>query len=381
MLTAEGCRGRRARLWDALPEKPDCIVLSSPRHLAYFANFYASPFMYKAQNGRAILLLHANGNATIVVDNVQRSFAEEAFIDEVVGPVWYDGSHSAGSRDQILVRAAADQIARLSPDLIGFEPAVLGGVLHEGVTPFAESVDVVPTLFTMQRSKDPDEIDLLRRSILAGEAGHKAAIEGIKPGMTELQAYQLVADAAMVAIGEQAIVYGDFASGPNAEKGGGGPTGRKIEKNDLFILDYSVVVRGYRGDFTNTFIVGGGHATPKQKELETACLEALAAGEKLLDPGASCRAIDQAVRSVLLSHNASYTLRHHVGHGLGLGHPDPPYFVAESSETLQAGDVVTLEPGQYHAGIGGMRFEHNYLITDAGYERLTNHFVGLEPRA
>jgi Xaa-Pro aminopeptidase len=62
-----------------------------------------------------------------------------------------------------------------------------------------------------------------------------------------------------------------------------------------------------------------------------------------------------------------------------LGHPDPPYIVPESNETLMEGDIVTIEPGQYHAGLGGMRFERNYLITADGYETLTHHFLGLEP--
>ena len=68
-------------------------------------------------------------------------------------------------------------------------------------------------------------------------------------------------------------------------------------------------------------------------------------------------------------------------HGLGLGHPEPPYLVPESIETLQAHDVVALEPGLYLPGVGGMRFERNYLITDRGHETLTRHQLGLTPRA
>ena len=64
---------------------------------------------------------------------------------------------------------------------------------------------------------------------------------------------------------------------------------------------------------------------------------------------------------------------------MGLGHPDPPYLVPQSTETLIAGDIVTLEPGLYVSGIGGMRFERNYLITDNGYELLTHHALGLTP--
>jgi len=69
------------------------------------------------------------------------------------------------------------------------------------------------------------------------------------------------------------------------------------------------------------------------------------------------------------------------GMGLGLGHPEPPYLVPESIETLQAHDVVALEPGLYLPGVGGMRFERNYLTTDCGHETLTRRQLALTPRA
>ena len=70
-------------------------------------------------------------------------------------------------------------------------------------------------------------------------------------------------------------------------------------------------------------------------------------------------------------------LRHHAGHGLGLSHPEAPFFVKNATETLMAGDVVTLEPGQYVTGIGGIRIENNYLITETGYEQLSHHDIVL----
>ncbi len=163
----------------------------------------------------------------------------------------------------------------------------------------------------------------------AGEAAQAAALAEIQPGMTELDAYLIVQRAAIAALGEQAIVYGDFASGPRCElEKGGPPTSRKIEPGDLLLLDFSVIVSGYRGDFTNTFAVGGGPTT-RQRELFDACLGALSAGEARLKPGTAARDVDAAVRGHFAKLGLDHAFTSHSGHGLGLGHPEPPYFVPE----------------------------------------------------
>jgi Xaa-Pro aminopeptidase len=244
-----------------------------------------------------------------------------------------------------------------------------------GARPGLEVVDLGPVIRPLRRSKDPDELDVLRHSMRAGEAAHAAALAMVEPGLTELDAYQIVQRAAIEALGEPAIVYGDFASGSRCEtERGGPPTSRTIERGDLLLLDFSVVVAGYRGDFTNTFAVGAG-PTPRQRELFEACVGALRAGEAVLRPGTPGRAVDAAIRALFAYLGLEHAFLSHSGHGLGLGHPEPPYFVPESGDTLVAGDVVALEPGLYVEGVGGMRFERNYHVTADGFETLSNHEI------
>jgi Xaa-Pro aminopeptidase len=144
----------------------------------------------------------------------------------------------------------------------------------------------------------------------------------------------------------------------------------------MMILDYSVVLHGYRSDFTNTLVVGKD-PTPDQQRLYDLCRQAMAAGEKELRAGASCVNVYGAVNGVFEKVNMAQAFGHHAGHGLGLTHPEAPFFVRHADETLLAGDVVTLEPGLYVTGSGGIRIEHNYLITETGYERLSNHEIVL----
>jgi Xaa-Pro aminopeptidase len=103
----------------------------------------------------------------------------------------------------------------------------------------------------------------------------------------------------------------------------------------------------------------------------------MAAGEKELRAGAACLAVYRAVRGVFERAGMADAFPHHAGHGLGLTHPEAPFIVRHATETLLAGDVVTLEPGLYVTGVGGVRIEHNYMITDRGYERLSNHTIEL----
>ena len=107
------------------------------------------------------------------------------------------------------------------------------------------------------------------------------------------------------------------------------------------------------------------------------CCRAMAAGEKELRAGAECLGVYNAVRGVFEREGVADAFPHHAGHGIGLSHPEAPFFVRHADEVLLAGDVVTLEPGLYVAGIGGIRIEHNYLITATGYERLSNHEITL----
>jgi Xaa-Pro aminopeptidase len=149
-----------------------------------------------------------------------------------------------------------------------------------------------------------------------------------------------------------------------------------LEPGDMLILDYSVVIGGYRSDFTNTLVVGR-EPTADQQRLYDLCCRAMASGERELRAGAGCRTVYAAVRDVFERAGVAEHFPHHAGHGLGLAHPEAPFLVRHADETLLAGDVVTLEPGLYISGIGGIRIEHNYLVTPEGYERLSNHAITL----
>ncbi len=380
MLTAEGCATRRRWLFAALREGCDALIVGDPSHLIYYANYVPAPFEFRTMESAALLILEP-GRSILVADNLLQTEIDRAHVDEGVAPVWYDGSRPTAPRRGQLVETALARLAAIPGRRFGVELAAVPAGVVEGLRaarPDVEVVDIGPLIRPLRRAKDADEVAVLRLAIGAGEAAHAAALAKVEPGMTELEVYLLVQDAAIRHLGQRVIVYGDFASGPRtATDKGGPPTARVIERGDLLLLDFSVVVDGYRGDFTNTFAVGGG-PTPRQRELFEACVGALEAAESRLKPGAVARDVDAAVRSHFQGLGLLDHFPTHVGHGIGLGHPEPPYLVPGSVETLVAGDVLAIEPGLYIEGVGGMRYERNYLITPDGFETLSNHAIRIE---
>lgn len=375
MLTEQGCLTRRARLWKLVAAGIDWVVITEPAHLAYFANFVPSPFVFNSQNGGGVLILGRDGSAIMIADNVQEPFLNAAFATERVMPVWYRCIESAGLRTGLLVETALERLIRCSGSSFGYEAAAAPAALIDGLRaarPGLQLADVGPLVHQLRRAKEADEIAALRHSLRAATVALVAAMRDIRPGMTEFDAYRLVQRVAGETAGGHVLVYGDFVSGPRCEQGGGPPSSRVIQSGDLVLLDYSVVIDGYRGDFCNTFVCDG-HPTARQRELYDACVAAMTAGEQRLRAGTPCREVHGAVRQALADRQLADYFPHHAGHGIGLGHPEPPFIVPESSETLAVGDVVTLEPGVYLPGVAGMRFERNYLITQTGYESLSDH--------
>lgn len=363
MLSADGCRRRRQRFWKQLdpPPESDYLVLADPIHLTYLANFFVDPFSLGA-GFRGYLIVRKDGHAKLIHDNRLPKSVQQAHVEERRVVVWYDGQAPATGPRQLA------PLETVNPEGPGLR------VRDRLGDPYAPMV--IKTIAGMRRQKGPDELEVLRRCMRVTEAGHAWARNHVQPGMTELDVYCGISAACTRAAGQAVIVYGDFAVSPGPERRGGAPTERLLQPGDMLILDYSVVLHGYRSDFTNTLVVGRA-PNSDQRRLFDLCLAALAAGEKELRAGAECLTVYQAVRGVFEQAGVADHFPHHAGHGLGLSHPEAPYFVRQANETLLTGDVVTLEPGLYVPGVGGIRIEHNYLVTEGGFERLSNHTIAL----
>jgi len=355
------------------------VAIGDPRHIQYFANFQINPISFSA-NERSVLLLQRDGNSTLIADNFAwRSKVTEAFVDREVVLDWDDHQHSVKHRSQVLIDQVRTCLDQQSGPGVVESNWLPGSAISEFAKPQIDfEVELASILGKLRRQKLPDEVALIERCVRAAEAGHARALELIEPGVSDFDVYREVQSTALETLGCPGIVYGDFrATRSERPKAGGLPVCEQLREGDLFILDYSVSLCGYRCDFTNTIAVG--QPTDAQQDLFKACAAALECGGEALGPGVACADVARVVSESLRSSGLG-ELKHHAGHGIGLGHPEPPILGVHSEDVLLEGDVVTIEPGLYVAGVGGIRLEHNYLIDSTGSRQLTNHALALAKR-
>ena len=377
MLTTDGCRARRRALQEHFQEH-DLLLISQPQHIFYLSGFLTRPTEL-AGRGLNFLLIDRDGECRLLADNLSEAATQHAHVDHVEIWTWYDSSRPAEAK----LAAAAEALSRLLYNhyakltQVAVERAHLPLAARE-VLAVAQADDLGPALRRMRRRKYEDEVACIRRAIAAAEAGHQAARDHIRPGITEMDIYAEVQAAITRAAGEPIVMLGDFAAGERSGAGGGPPTSNVLQPGDLMIFDLFPRIGGYRADIANTLWVGGpaGQPTQAQQDHLAVLQAAMQAAETTLRPGVTGTEVYAACRQPIAA-GLGDIFAHHAGHGLGLGHPEAPFLVPESQELLQAGDVVTLEPGAYRRGWGGARIEHNYLITETGYERLSNHQIGL----
>ena len=376
MLTREGARERLSRFRETLGGDIEAALICRPEHLLYLGNFYPLPNSLNL-HGSGYLLIERDGPCTLFTDNwlagdaVEAPPGDSSPVDLVLSATWYDCVKPAVPRAGAVASLVNETLEKKKINRLAAETSFLP---RQAAACVDSVIDCEPTLLSMRERKYPDEIEAIRKGVRTAEAVHSASRELLEPGLREIDYYaQLVARATSEAE-TPFVMMCDLASGERAAGGGGAPGERVIDEGDLVILDIFPYVEGYRGDITNT-LVAGGNPTSEQADLFALVTSSLEKAEALLKPGTPAAAFSEAIIETFSA--AGEELVHHAGHAIGLGHPEAPELVLESDRIIESGMVLTLEPGVYGKPSGGIRLEHDYLITDEGFERLSNHELGL----
>ncbi|OIN78545.1 M24 family metallopeptidase [Mycobacterium malmoense] len=228
-----------------------------------------------------------------------------------------------------------------------------------------ELVRAAGTVEALREVKDAGEVALLRLACEAADAAltDLVARGGLRPGRTEREVSREL-EALMLDHGADAVSFETIvAAGPNSAIPHHRPTGAVLAAGDFVKIDFGALVAGYHSDMTRTFVLGkAGKAADWQLEIYRLVAEAQRAGREALRAGAALRDVDAAARKLIVDAGYGEQFGHGLGHGVGLQIHEAPGIGATSAGTLLAGSVVTVEPGVYLPGRGGVRIEDTLVV-------------------
>ena len=218
--------------------------------------------------------------------------------------------------------------------------------------------------------KTPDEVAILKAAAKIADDAFEHICGFIRPGLTELE----VSNELEFFMRKQGATSSSFdtivASGLRSALPHGVATDKVIETGDMITLDYGALYNGYISDITRTVAVGEPSA--QMKEIYDIVLKAQELGVEKIGPGMSGIKADAIARDYIKSKGYGEAFGHSTGHGIGLEVHEGPGLSFRSETVLEPGMAVTVEPGIYLPGVGGVRIEDDILVTESGNERLTN---------
>ena len=331
----------------------DGLLVSHLPNIRYISGFTGSS---------ALLLVHENG-ACLLTDFRYETQLESELSGDVTPRVTRDG----------LVPALAGLLSELSAVArIGFESERVTVRDWKEMGERCESVAWEPTTDQVERlraTKDDQEIDRLRRAAKIGDEALRHVLEGALEGVTEREVAANL-DHRMRLLGSEGAAFDTIvASGPRTALPHATPSDRLIQAGDFLLLDFGATVEGYRSDMTRTVVIGS--ASDWQRMVYSTVMEALENALALVQAGRPARDVDASARQTLDDAGLGERFGHSTGHGIGLEVHEAPRLHHRSDELLLRGNVVTVEPGVYFPGRGGVRIEEDVVAEDSGCVVLT----------
>ncbi|MGA3205051.1 MAG: Xaa-Pro peptidase family protein [Bryobacteraceae bacterium] len=339
---------RRRTLAARLPElKIDALLVSSPANVRYLTG-------YAGSNG---ILLATTADAHFFTDPRYALEASQKITCKV------------HVEKKPLLTGATAVIKRKRLKKIGFESSSLH---YEDYAKLERELNLHPigrVIEEQRMVKSASEIELIRRSVATNSEAYSKTIRRVHAGAREMDIaaeldYQMRALGAEKAAFETIVAAGVRSALPHAH-----PTPHRLGENELLLIDMGATQDGYASDMTR--VAHTGEPPKRVLRLYKAVLEAQLAALRSIKDGVTTGAVDAAARGVLKRYELDRAFVHSTGHGLGLEIHEPPRIARKDKTRLRAGMAITIEPGVYIDGVGGIRIEDTVLVTEHGCEVLT----------
>lgn len=286
-----------------------------------------------------------------------------------------EGARGTVKKDIEVVETKRFVYADVAPVLtgrVGFEAAVVSYANYEVLR--GGAADLVPRTGLVERLravKEEGELDAIRKAAEISDDAYERFSRETFIGRTEQELAWVMEQLLHECGGERTSFDVAVGSGPNGALPHADPTDRKVDAGELVVVDCGTTVQGYASDCTRTFATGSVPA--ELKEAYAVCVEAQVAALEGVRAGAIGADVDAIARERIDDSQFNGLFGHGLGHGVGLRIHEAPTLRPESKDVLEPGNVVTVEPGIYMPGKGGIRIEDLVVVTEGEPEVLT-HF-------
>lgn len=347
---------RTKALWEELNKSNlSGYIITHVNNIYYFTGFL------DITDAKLCLIVPLNGEPILFTNPLSYSAASEKARGCVVKLV--------KSSEKIL-EEVVDGVRRLKLTRLGFDD--MGVSFYLKLVKKLRNVDFqqrTELVWNLRKVKSDEEIRWMKKAAEFTDAGMKAGLEAVRAGVHE---YEVAAEAEyeMRAHGSEGTAFETIvASGPRSAYPHGICSDRIIQKGDLVILDMGGIYKGYKSDLTRTVVAG--EPTSKQEEIFNLVLDAQNEAFQQIKAGIKASGLDDLAHKAIRDKGYGDKFLHDLGHGVGLNIHEPPTLSKSSKELLEEGNVVTVEPGVYIQGFGGVRIEDTVLVLKGAGEKLT----------
>ena len=332
----------------------DALLLTNPQDIRYLTGFIGD-------DSWALVPIRSSV-VTILSDNrFEEQIQKEA------------PQAKAVMRTKSLADSLKDLLDKLKLEKVILQPAYTTLETRKAIAKKIGSRNIIEhddKLIQQRAIKTPDEIKQIQKALVIQQCAFNQTIAEIKPGMTEYEITAIL-EYRMRSLGADGTSFPSIvAADANASLPHAIPGKTKVKDGGIVLIDWGARYNGYCSDLTR--VIALGKMKPKIREIYQITLDAQEAAIAAIKPGMRLCDIDNVARDIITKAGYGKEFGHSLGHGLGLDIHEEPRLAASMKAELQEGQVVTVEPGIYLPGIGGVRIEDDILVTSNGHKVLSD---------